>query len=140
MSENITGKRIQMALCDRTVEWLSKKTGITVPTLVRYIGGMRVPKADAIVKISKALKVSCDYLIGLSEDKEEKKTMSNEEKYKLALFGVVRNNFILPVGIEQGRTEKVISQMTIAAIESMMEKVIDFDRMRECYELGVKDE
>ena len=65
--------------------------------------------------------------------------MSNEEKYKLALFGVVRSNFILRVGIEQGRSEKEISQMTIAAIKNMMENVYDFDRLRELYELGVKE-
>ena len=65
--------------------------------------------------------------------------MSNEEKYKLTLFGVVRNNFILPIGIEQGRSEKEISQMTIATIKTMMEQGFDFDRLRACYELGVKE-
>ena len=62
--------------------------------------------------------------------------MSNEEKYKLALFGVVRNNFIFPIGIEQGRSEKEISEMTIATMKNMMEKVIDYDKMKVFYEMG----
>lgn len=62
--------------------------------------------------------------------------MTLEEKYKLTLFGVVRNNFILPVGIQQGRSEKEISAMTIATMKNMMENVCDFDRLKKHYEMG----
>lgn len=47
---------------------LAEKMGITVTTLFRYAKGQRVPKATEIVKASKALGVTCDYLIGLSDD------------------------------------------------------------------------
>ena len=47
---------------------LAEKMGITVTTLFRYAKGQRVPKATEIVKASRALCVTCDYLIGLSDD------------------------------------------------------------------------
>lgn len=55
---------------------LAEKMGITVTTLFRYAKGQRVPKATEIVKASRALGVTCDYLIGLSDDPHKTSTES----------------------------------------------------------------
>lgn len=55
---------------------LAEKMGITVTTLFRYAKGQRVPRATEIVKASKALGVTCDYLIGLSDDPHKTSTES----------------------------------------------------------------
>ena len=47
---------------------LSRRTGITVTTLHRYATCKRVPRATEIMKCSDALGVTCDYLLGLSDD------------------------------------------------------------------------
>ena len=61
--------------------------------------------------------------------------MSESEKYKLMLFMTVRNNAVLPKGLELGKTEKQISRMTIETMKSI-ETMIDFRRAKELYELG----
>ena len=63
--------------------------------------------------------------------------MNNEEKYKLALFAVVRNSSVLPKGIELGKSEEEINAMTIATMESI-QRMCDFDRLKELYEMGEK--
>lgn len=52
----------------RTKRELAEKTGITEVTIGRYTNGERIPKGPAIVKCAKALGVTCDYLLGLSDD------------------------------------------------------------------------
>ena len=52
----------------RTKRELAEKTGITEVTICRYTNGERIPKGPAIVKCAKALGVTCDYLLGLSDD------------------------------------------------------------------------
>lgn len=61
--------------------------------------------------------------------------MSELEKYKLMLFMVVRNNAVLPKGLELGKTEKEISKMTIETMTEMG-TMIDFRRAKELYKLG----
>lgn len=46
---------------------LAEATGLTEVTISRYINGYRVPKATELVRISKAVGVSCDYLLGNDE-------------------------------------------------------------------------
>ena len=58
----------EMERQELTYRQLAEKMGITVTTLFRYAKGQRVPKATEIVKASRALGVTCDYLIGLSDD------------------------------------------------------------------------
>lgn len=65
-----------------TYRQLAEKMGITVTTLFRYAKGQRVPKATEIVKASKALGVTCDYLIGLSDDPHK---TSRESVYRFVL-------------------------------------------------------
>lgn len=61
--------------------------------------------------------------------------MSELERYKLLLFMTVRNNTVLPTGIELGKTEEEISKMTIDVIDKMG-TMIDFRRAKELYKLG----
>lgn len=63
--------------------------------------------------------------------------MSEEEKTKLILFMVVRNSQVLPTGIKLGKTEKEISDKTKETIKAL-EKMIDFDKAREIYNLWTK--
>ncbi len=60
--------------------------------------------------------------------------MTEEEKTKLILFMVVRNSQVLPVGIKLNKTEKEISDKTKETIKGL-EKMINFDKARELYEL-----
>lgn len=60
--------------------------------------------------------------------------MSKEEKLKLMLFIVVRNNQVLPDGIKLNKTEKEITEMTKKTITEL-EKMIDFEKVKELYNL-----
>lgn len=59
--------------------------------------------------------------------------MSEEEKYKLMLFMVVRNSKVLPVGLKLNKTAKEITKMTKDTIKEL-EKSIDFKKAKELYE------
>ena len=60
--------------------------------------------------------------------------MSEEEKLKLLLFMVVRNNSILPVGARLNKSQKEITIMTKKTIEKLF-KMIDFDEAKKIYNL-----
>lgn len=60
--------------------------------------------------------------------------MKEEEKLKLMLFMVVRNSQVLPTGMKLNKTEKEITDMTKATIKEL-EKMINFEKARELYEL-----
>lgn len=47
---------------------LSYKSGVPIPTINRYISKQRGACIGSLVKLAKALKVSTDYLLGLSDD------------------------------------------------------------------------
>jgi len=47
---------------------LERRTGITLTTLHRYATCKRVPRATEILKCADALGITCDYLLGLSDD------------------------------------------------------------------------
>ena len=51
------------------------------------------------------------------------------------LFMVVRNNAVLPKGMELGKSEEEISAMTIETMQEL-EDMIDFRRAKELYEMG----
>ena len=64
-AERLTAEIYQQG---KTKRELAEKTGITEVTIGRYANGERIPKGPAIVKCAKALGVTCDYLLGLSDD------------------------------------------------------------------------
>lgn len=61
--------------------------------------------------------------------------MSEEEKYKLALFMVVRNNAIMPKGIELGKSEKEINQMSVSTVKCIMQ-MCDFGNLEKKWKDG----
>lgn len=65
--------------------------------------------------------------------------MTNEEKYKLALFAVVRNSKVMPVGLQQGKTMEQINSMSVKTIKEIL-KMCDFDALKESYEEGEKND
>lgn len=65
--------------------------------------------------------------------------MSNEEKYKLALFAIIKNNAVMPMGIRQGRSMKEINTMTVQTMDSVMGKC-DYNILRKAYEEGCTNE
>lgn len=48
---------------------LCQITGITEASLSRYENNLREPKSDVLKKLAKALNVSSDYLIGLTDER-----------------------------------------------------------------------
>ena len=62
--------------------------------------------------------------------------MNNEEKYKLALFLVIRNNSVLPKEIALNKTGKEINKMTIDTMGAVMD-MIDYDLAKEMYLEGL---
>ena len=61
--------------------------------------------------------------------------MSQEEKYKLALFAVIRNSSVMPQGIELGKTMHEINTMAVAVMAEIME-MCDYEKLKESYESG----
>lgn len=61
--------------------------------------------------------------------------MTQEEKYKLALFAVIRNSSVMPHGIKLGKTMHEINTMTIAVMANIMESC-DFEKLKAAYEAG----
>ena len=58
---------------------------------------------------------------------------SNEaEQYKLALFGIVRNSKMMPVGIKQGRSMEEINVMSLKTMEEIM-GMSNFDALAQIY-------
>lgn len=51
-----------------TLTQISKKTGMPLPTLSRYAKSQRIPLATQILRVAEALGVTCDYMLGLSDD------------------------------------------------------------------------
>lgn len=67
---------------------------------------------------------------------DEIEELSEEEKYKLALFMVIRNSTVMPKGLELGKTQKEINKMTYKTIQEII-NMINFDIAKELYEEGV---
>lgn len=66
---------------------------------------------------------------------KEDAEMKELEKYKVALFMVVRNSSIMEKGITLGKSMKEINKMAHSAVEEIM-RTIDFDNAKETYKQG----
>ena len=58
-----------------------------------------------------------------------------ENKYKLALFMVIRNSMVMPQGIKLGKTDKEINEMSYETMCSVL-TMIDYDKSKKFYEEG----
>ena len=52
--------------------------------------------------------------------------MSQEEKYKLALFAVIRNSTVMPRSAKLGKTMREINTMTVVTMANIMD-LCDFE-------------
>lgn len=59
--------------------------------------------------------------------------MSQEEKYKLALFAVIRNSTVMPQDVKLGKTMHEINTMSVAVMAKIMEPC-DYENLKESYE------
>lgn len=71
---------------------LAKKIGISNVTISRYLSGGRIPRLDVIAKIAYAFNVSIDYLLGLTEQKNE---ASKSQNYDLDIALLAKNLYDL---------------------------------------------
>lgn len=66
-----------------------------------------------------------------------KKMPNNENKYKLALFMVIRNSTVLPKGLKLNKTKKEINQKTYETMQEVL-SMIDWKEASRMYEEGEK--
>jgi len=79
LGERITRLRKKSNLSQRE---LADKTNLTEATLSRYENDLREPKGEVIVKIANALDVTTDYLLGRTDEINEKKENKNTSDEK----------------------------------------------------------
>lgn len=58
-----------------------------------------------------------------------------KNKYKLALFMVIRNSMVMPQGIKLGKTDKEINEMSYETMCSVL-TMIDYDQAEKFYKEG----
>lgn len=58
-----------------------------------------------------------------------------KNKYKLALFMVIRNSMVMPKGEKLGKTNKEINEMSYDTMCSVL-SMINYDKAKEFYEEG----
>ena len=73
-------KILQELLASRgqSQKWLAQEAKTTEPTISRYIAGQHQPEISTVMKIAKALKVSVDYLCGLTDSPIPKENLGEE--------------------------------------------------------------
>lgn len=54
--------------------------------------------------------------------------MSQEEKYKLALFAVVRNSKVMPAGVKLGKSMHEINTMSVNTMNYILDS-FDYDQL-----------
>ena len=59
--------------------------------------------------------------------------MDNEEKYKLALFAVIRNSSVMPAGVKMGKSMREINRISIETLHRIMD-MCDFDILKRDFE------
>lgn len=72
MTEDSFGQRLKAVLNDRQMmqKELAEKIGVHEMAISRYVHGGRIISVPILIEICKALNISADYLLGLSEVKE----------------------------------------------------------------------
>ena len=64
--------------------------------------------------------------------------MSQEEKYKLALFAVVRSSIVIPQSVRLGKTIHEINTMTVVTMANIMDSC-DFENLKDYINLCKTD-
>lgn len=73
---------VQIKKQNLSIRQLAERMDMTPTTISRYAKGQRVPRGSEIVKAADALGVTCDYLIGLSDDPKKTSRSSAEPERK----------------------------------------------------------
>lgn len=61
--------------------------------------------------------------------------MSKEDKYKIALFLIIRNSKVLSTGKRLGKTDKEINKMAYATMQEVL-KMINYEEAEKMYKEG----
>ena len=79
---SIFGKRLKDELVKQGISYrqFADKAGLTLTTVHRYANSLRIPRATEIIKSAEVLGVTCDYMLGLSDNPH--KTRSQPESCK----------------------------------------------------------
>ena len=87
MNKIVFQDRLKQSIQDRgiTQRMLATLTGTTEVSISRWANGSRLPNTDALYKLCKALDVSADYLLGLSNEK-----VNNMDALKAELLEKIR--------------------------------------------------
>lgn len=72
-----------------SIEQFAALVGIARQTMGFYLAGQRKPDADGLTQISKALNVSCDWLLGLSDERAIDVNARTAAQYTCLSVGVV---------------------------------------------------
>lgn len=59
---------------------LAEKIGVTEVTISRYLSGERNPRIEIVSKIANFFNVTTDYLLGLSDEKENSSTETEDKR------------------------------------------------------------
>lgn len=59
--------------------------------------------------------------------------MELEEKYKLALFAVIRNSSVMPAGVRSGKNMTEINTMSVVTMTYLLD-LCNFDELKKDYE------
>ena len=71
---------------------LAEKVGISNVTISRYLSGDRIPRLDVIARIASVFGVSIDYLLGISNQKDDDPNSTN---YDVDIALLAKNLFSL---------------------------------------------
>lgn len=63
----------RMQSLEMTAAALSDKTGVSEAAISRYVNGRRHPSIDNLIAIADALYVTTDYLLGVTDDVDDKR-------------------------------------------------------------------
>lgn len=110
---------------------LASKTNINVSVMNRIESGERAIRDDEILKISKILNVTTDYLLGNEVKKEFKPTLSNKDKKDIAkqvedmLDGLDADN---PISFQLDGNE--IDEDTRELLRQSLQNALEFARLK----------
>lgn len=81
--KNTIGQRINTVLAEKNIKQkdLASALGVTDNTISYYVSGKRMPNTEQIIKISKFLNVSSDYLLGLADEPSNNPEINDIKAY-----------------------------------------------------------
>ena len=98
-----------------------------LPDGTPYVPACILYSADGMQRVVSKL---ADY-----EDKQEQELLIKKDKldkYKLALFAVIRNSTVMPIGMAQGRSMEEINTMALKTVDEVL-SMCDFVALGQHY-------